>query len=153
MRLYTFSGTYGWAMGSCTGAQGCAKHRLEVNYMCKFRVKNQVGGEDGSSGTWRAEGGLEDPVGDQAKVKASWWLVLQMKNVSRREAFSVFSKMFPPWETFLFSKIFPPWETIFDINPEQSFPQGNIFGKTRNMFPTGKHFGKTKNVSHRETFF
>ena len=52
-------------MGSCTGAQGCAKHRLAVKYTCKFRVENQVEGRlavaelEGQREGWKVRSGTK----------------------------------------------------------------------------------------------
>ena len=105
--------------------------------MCKFRVKNQVGWEDGSSGTCRAAGWLGDQVRCQAKIERQLMIsVTNKKRVPQVSSFRVL-KMFPPGKHFSFFRI--------------CFPLGNIFGK--NVSHGETFFGKTKNVSHRETFF
>ena len=58
--------------------------------MCKFRVKNQVGWEDGSSGTCRAAGWLGDQVRCQAKIERQLMIsVTNKKRVPQVSSFRV----------------------------------------------------------------
>ena len=97
--------------------------------MCKFRVKNQVGGEGGSSGTCRAEGWLGDQVRDQAKIERQLMIsVINKKRVPQVSIFRVLKKCFPLGNIFHFFKYVSHWETLFD--------------KSQKMFPAGKHCSK-----------